>query len=410
MNMLRNKNRKYCCGCGTCANSCPQNCINMLPDSEGFLYPQVEESLCIGCHNCEHVCPILNERKEETSYQEGYIIQNSNLSERKSATSGGFFSVLCKYVISNEGIVYGVKFDKRFKAIHAGITDIKDISVLCRSKYVQSETGFVFREVKNNLDKGKLVCFSGTPCQIEGLKLYLKKEYYNLITCDVVCRGVPSPLFWEKYKDYIKGCYGTPAYVGFREKTYGYSYSTLVFRDKDGGLLYSAGVESDPYLRAFFSDISVRPSCFHCKFKKRFRQSDYTIWDCFPVYKFSTEMDDDFGTTRLIIHTDKGQEVFDSIKPELNYKRIEVQKLISDSVEMTASVIPNPRREAFFKDFITMEFEDVLKKYFPDSIKVKIERTARILFIKIGIYRRALRVYKRFANSKINRYRSTKKS
>ena len=244
-----------------------------------------------------------------------------------------------------------------------------------------------------------MVCFSGTPCQVEGLKHYLGREYDNLITVDVVCRAVPSPMVFKKYLEYQSIQLGAPIVsVRFRDKHYGYKYSTMKITTDINQGSYHRGVESDPWLRAFFSGMCIRPSCYHCQFKKRYRISDFTIWDCFNIGRFSKELDDDRGATRMLIHTDKGRDFFKEFSEELKYKEIDPEKIIEGTAEMTHSVQYNTMREVFMRDAATLAAKELFQKYFPNSFKVKTERIIRMICYKLGIYSLVKKAYVRLTH------------
>lgn len=231
------------------------------------------------------------------------------------------------------------------------------------------------------------MCFSGTPCQIEGLKKYLGKDYEKLLTVDVVCRAVPSPLIFRKYVEYQeKKLSDTIRTVRFRDKHYGYKYSTMnVITDRNQGN-YHQGVESDPWLRAFFSNICDRPSCHRCHFRKQYRVSDFTIWDCFHVGRFSKELDNDKGATRVLVHTDKGRKIFDAIKSDFRYIQTTPEAIVTGTKEMKESVVPNERRQSFFDDAQHMGGTELFHKYFPETFRVKVERFVRLTCHRLGIY------------------------
>lgn len=230
--------------------------------------------------------------------------------------------------------------------------------------------------------------------QIEGLNNFLGKEYSNLINVDVVCHGIPSPLVWKKYLELQYEKYGKDIKnILFRDKHYGYKYSTMTIKNSLNKNIYSMGVESDPMLRAFFSDICDRPSCYQCIFKKRYRVSDFTIWDCFSVCDFNKKMDDDKGTTKVLIHSEKGKNVFEDIKDTVKWMEVSSEKLVEGVKEMTQSVKMNERREQFFLDLNSMNADELFKKYFPNNTKSKLERIIRLLCYKLGIYSLAKKVY-----------------
>jgi len=385
-----------CCGCGSCANACPSRCVKMKEDEEGFLYPIVDDfDKCIRCNICSKVCPVKNLKKEEPFVQKGYLVQHCDEQIRKESTAGGAFTAIAQYVIECGGIVFGAAYDDQLQVVHMAAEDIESLKKFRNSKYVQSNTKYTYREAEQYLKEGRLVCYSGTPCQIEGLKAYLRREYDNLITVDVVCHAVPSPLIWNKYLEMQKEKLGKKiANIRFRDKYYGYKYSAMVITGENNQELYARGVDSDQMLRAFFSNICDRPSCYNCSFKKRYRVSDFTIWDCFTVYNFSKELDDDKGTTRVLIHSSKGQEVFEKIKSRLRYLEVSPGKLTDGVKEMFQSVDMNPKRQQFFSDAKTKSGKELFEEYFPCSMKVVAERFIRVFCAKTGIYSAMKRVYK----------------
>lgn len=395
--MLQLENKSLCCGCTACKSICPQKCISMEKDEEGFLYPKIDKEKCINCTLCEKVCPIKN-TKENIKEQHAYIFQHKNDIIRKQSTSGGAFTAISKYVIKNNGIVYGAVFDENYKVIHIGINKKEELYKFRNSKYVQSDLGDCYTEIKENLENGITVCFSGTSCQIEGLKCYLKKEYENLLLVDVVCRAVPSPLIWEKYLKLRKKQYKNIKSIMFRDKYYGYKYSNLSIYNKDNDKKqeYHKGVDSDPYLRAFFTNICDRPSCYSCKFKKLYRESDITIWDCFNVNKYNKKYDDDLGTNRILTHTKKGQEIIEEIIKENKGEEIDVSKATDGFLAIFQPVKNNEKREEFFKDAIALKEEELFNKYFADTFKIKLERYGRIILLKTKLYKPILNIGKKF--------------
>ncbi len=386
--MIDLKKKSECCGCTACYNVCPKNAIYMEEDEEGFLYPKIDRNKCIDCGLCEKVCPVRCS-KEEKREQVGYILNNADEDVRRKSNSGGFFTPLAEYVIQNGGVVFGATLDKNFKVVHEYTDKKEEIVKFLGSKYVQSELRATFSKAKEFLDKGRLVCFSGLPCQIEGLLRYLRKDYENLITVDLMCHSVPSPLVYRKYLKYIKETKLNNEKiesVRFRDKSkYGYQYSLFSIKSKNKS--YSEGSETDPFLRAFLHGYSERPSCYDCKFKKRYHVSDFTIWDCYNPSKFAESLDDNKGTSRLLINSSKGVEIFKHISDKFDLKQIDVDFLTENVHEMVNSAKPNDKREDFFRDLNNLDEKVVFKKYFPNTIKARAERFARRGAIKLGIYK-----------------------
>jgi len=388
--------KQNCCGCTACVAVCPKNCIEMKEDMEGFLYPEVDQSSCIHCNACDRVCPILNVKERKPFEQSAYIVQNKDVEVLRESTAGGAFTAIAKYVIHNSGVVFGVELNKNLEAHHIYVEDVTELKRFRNSKYVQSSVGGTLRKVKFFLEQGKTVCFSGTPCQIEGLKCYLKKDYENLITVDVVCRAVPSPLIFRKYvelqKQELEDDIKT---VRFRDKYYGYKYSTMnVVTDRNHGN-YHQGVESDPWLRAFFSNICDRPSCHNCHFRNQYRVSDFTIWDCFHAGRFSKELDNDKGATRVLVHTDKGRRIFEAIKDDFSYVEVKPEEAVAGAKEMQESVKPHEQRQVFFEDANKLSGSQLFYKYFPSTFRVKAEHFVRMACYKMGIYSLAKKVFVR---------------
>ena len=382
--------KSECCGCTACKSICPKGAITMQEDEEGFLYPKIDKEKCINCGKCKSVCPIIqkNNNKKE---QHAYIFQNKNEKIRRQSTSGGAFSAIAEYVVNKKGIVYGAIFDKDFKVKHEGIEKKEDLYKFRNSKYVQSDMGNCYEEVKKHLENNRYVCFSGTSCQIEGLKNFLNKDYEKLLLVDVVCRAVPSPLIWEKYLELRKETYKDIKDIYFRDKYYGYKYSNLsIYTKKKEEKNYHKGVESDPYLRAFFSNICDRPCCYECVFKKQNRESDITLWDCFNVEKYNKDFDDDKGTTRILTNSYKGQRIIKELSNYNTVEEIDVEDAVQGFLAMFQPVKHNWKRDKFFKDANNMTNIELFDKYFPDKIKVKLERNARKILLKTGAYKKIL--------------------
>lgn len=201
--MIEILNKEECCGCSACKQKCPKNCIVMKEDEEGFVYPFVQKELCINCGACERVCPVINKIKGGVPLK-AFAAYNENCAIRLKSSSGGIFSLFAEKIINEGGTVFGACFDNNgFSVKHVGITEIKDIELLRGAKYAQSDIGESYKKVEELLKQGKKVLFSGTPCQVSGLRLFLRREYINLVTVEVVCHGVPSPMIWRQYLESV---------------------------------------------------------------------------------------------------------------------------------------------------------------------------------------------------------------
>ncbi len=373
-----------CCGCTACKSICPKDAIEMVEDSEGFKYPKINKEKCINCGLCKKVCPILNKQQFNEFNQKAYLFQNKKEDVRSDSTSGGFYSSVGEYVINNGGVVYGASFDKDFKVEHTKAEMVEELSKFRKSKYVQSDLNNAFKEIKEYLDDNRMVAFSGTPCQVAGLNNYLKKSYDNLILIDIMCHSVPSPLYYEKYKEYILKKMNAKKIlnVNFRDKRkYGYKYSMMTVETDNG--IYSEGIDTDPYLRAFFGDYSVRPSCYNCKFKTQKRVSDITIWDCFNINEIDKSFDDDKGTTRLLVQSEKGLDILNKLS-DIRLKEIDLKVAVGRVHEMTHSVKSKQGRDEFFKT-INLD-ENAIDKYFPVTIKTRLNSFVRKTLSVTGLY------------------------
>lgn len=385
--MIKISDKAKCCGCSACSSVCPQKCINMISDDEGFLYPQINEKLCINCNMCEKVCPIMISKNEmpHNEYIRTFAVQNKKNTVLKESTSGGFFSVIAEYVLNQNGIVFGAVYDENFEIKHVAINKAEDIALLRNSKYTQSDISDSYIKCKSELSEGKLVCFSGTPCQIAGLYSFLGKEYENLITVDVVCRGVPSPLLFKKYIEWLGGVKEIKA-IRFRDKYYGYFASTMSIYFKNGKVRRRE-IHSDPMLNFFFNNMCSRPSCHVCSFKTKDRLSDFTMFDFWHANKIKNI----FGTagvTGLVVRNKKADNILNQIL-EKNFIFVEAdfeQVLALDGEMMTKSIQANKNRKELFKTLIRDDFNDVLIKYGKIEKKQRIKLWIKNLLIHTGIF------------------------
>lgn len=392
--MIEIKNKKDCCGCSACANACPKQCIAMWEDDEGFSYPLVDKNVCVNCGVCEKVCPIKNNVSiSELPSQKAYVVQNKDPFILRESTSGGAFSAIAKWVISRGGVVFGARLNENFEVEHFGVEKIEDLKLFRNSKYVQSKIGETFEQAKKCLDERRIVLFSGTGCQLEGLFHYLRKPYENLYTIDVVCRAVPSPLVLRKYLEMQEKRGLKIKDIKFRNKTHGYKYSTMSLFTSNN-LDYHEGIDTDVYLRAFFSGMSFRPSCSDCKFRKQYRRTDMTIWDCFTIGEFSKELDDDRGATRILTHSDRAAQIIRELSEDLIVVEINVDDAIRGVKELTEGPKAHPLRDVFFKDLNTQPVDEVFSKYFPITLRHRLEKQARLWSNHLGLYKIAKKIFK----------------
>jgi NAD-dependent dihydropyrimidine dehydrogenase PreA subunit len=376
-------NKQDCCGCAACASVCPQNSIYMEADYTGFLYPIIDGDKCIDCNLCEKTCPVISPLMAKIEEPVAYIVQHKDEEIRRQSTSGGAFTAIAQAIIENGGVVFGAAFDEDFVVKHKYIDNEKDLYKFRNSKYVQSEIGDTYKHTKMFLEQGRWVCFSGTPCQIQGLLKYLDSFYEKLITVDVVCLAVPSPLIFKKYKNLMERKTGEVNEISFRDKGYGYSYPTLLIKGSKKN--YRRGSESDLWLRMFLNGVCNRSSCGDCIFQRGFHVSDFTIWDCNNVNQKAPKFNDNKGTSNIIIWSYKGKKVFIQIEKYLRTMKVYANNSINEIIRR------DKRRttynsEKFFNDAATLDESIFFEQYFPTNYKMHILRTGRYLTYKLGIY------------------------
>lgn len=377
------KSKKDCMGCYACSNICPQNCISMESDKEGFWYPKVDYDKCIKCKKCVNVCPIINKITIENKPL-AYACFNKNEDIRMESSSGGIFSLVAEQIILNNGVVFGVGFDKDFNAVHSYVENKEDLNKFRGSKYVQSKIGDIYKLVKNFLVEGREVLFTGTPCQIGGLKSYLGKDYDNLYCMDNVCHGVPSPKVWKKYVDFRENKSASKTRrIAFRLKNEGWKLFSVSFLFKND-TEYRETHKKDLFMRAFLKDVCLRPSCYACEFKTLHRQSDITMADFWGIKNVLPEMDDDKGTSLIFVNSENGQAMFDKIKDNMLYKDVDINEAVKYNSAAVKSVGYNPNRENFFADLDNTEFNQLIKKYCTDKFSIRVRRKAISILRKTG--------------------------
>lgn len=296
-------------------------------------------------------------------FPEAFACINKDNITRNSSSSGGIFTLLANEILEKNGVVFGVAFDEEYNIIHTYAENQKDCEKFRGSKYAQSKMGDSLKKAKEFLDDGRYVLFTGTPCQIEGLKRYLNKEYENLYAQDIICHGVPPHKVWEKYLEYRKEqSMQIPEKISFRNKNEGWRKFSMEFEYKNGQN-YIKTLEQDPYMQDFLRNTSLRESCYNCQFKKKHRISDITLADFWGIENVAPEMDDDKGTSLVIINSEKGKKIFEQIKDKINYKQVDFEEAIRYNPSMTTSVKPDPNREKFFENLDKMPFDELVKKY-----------------------------------------------
>lgn len=377
--------KEKCNGCHACYNICPQKAIEMIEDEKGFKYPKVDQDKCIECGLCEKICPILN-KKENKEYENrlAYACINTNEIVRENSSSGGVFSLIAEDILEKDGIVVGAAFDNDFSVKHVIITNKEDLHKLRTSKYVQSNIGDIYNEVKKQLELEKDVLFTGTPCQINGLISFLNKKYENLYTQDIICHGVPSPKVWKKYLEFRKKEDNSePININFRKKTEGWKIFSLNF-EYDNDKKHDKNLTKDLYLKAFLNDICLRDSCYDCKYKEKNRIADITLADFWGIQNVLPEMDDDGGTSLVIVNTEKGTKLFDRIKEKMKYKEVDYEESIKYNPALYNSAGKHKDSDKFFNELNSISFDKLVNKYIrKDGILRRILRKCKNIIKRI---------------------------
>mgnify|MGYP004474188087 CR=1 FL=1 len=383
--MIKIIDKMDCCGCTACASICPKNCIVMESDDEGFIYPRVDLNSCAQCNLCEQVCPQKRKEERNNSIPETVVARDNRKKILSLGTSGSIFTAIIENILANNGVVYGVIIDDDKVVKHVRVDSLQDrkvIKIPC-SKYVKSEIRGIYLQVKDDLQSGKTVCFSGTPCQVAGLKSFLRKEYSNLICVDLVCRGNPSPLFWKRFVEYLESKYkSTIIDVRFRNKTYGYHSGTMKVLFENGKVYYGSA-RTNYYLKAFFADLCSRPSCYKCKFKHLQHESDLTLYDSWHASELADLQDDDKGYTNIIIQSEKGRNLLNKLNTIEVYPTDTRKAVELDGVMVENSVKWSEKREMFFENMDNEDIRQHCLKFIDVSLKdYFIERIKRIYYHK----------------------------
>lgn len=382
--MIQITNKIDCCGCSACAMKCPKHCITMQADSEGFLYPVVNKEACIDCGLCEKVCHELHPYDERKPLNV-YAAINKNESIRLKSSSGGIFYLLAEKTISEGGVVFGARFDEDWQAVIDYAETLEEVKPFMGSKYVQARTATAFKDAEAFLKQGRKVLFSGSPCQIAGLHHYLRKEYDNLTTVDFVCHGVPSPKVWQRYLDEVVTS-GKRAIndVQFRNKDDGWKKFNFVlsYDQEDKSYSLCSWHQQNHYMRAFLSDMILRPSCHDCRSKQGRSHSDITIADFWGIDKEMPEMDDDKGTGLVLVNTDKGRQALDWSKVTKKESSVGVASKYNKG--MSSLTKPHPNRAKFFQaldaspsviDLIDKSLRPTLKR----RVRMKLSRIKQLI-------------------------------
>lgn len=406
--MINIKDKRDCCGCSACVQVCPKQCISMSSDNEGFLYPKVDNSICVDCGLCEIVCPIINQGYTIVPLAT-YAAKNKDEKIRYKSSSGGIFTLIAEQILADGGVVFGARFNENWVVVHDYTETVEGLEAFRGSKYVQSVIADNYKYAKQFLLEGRKVLFSGTPCQIAGLKKYLQKEYENLLTLEVVCHGVPSPKVWKDYLEYRRAQHVVgkntvplsinelPVITGisFRDKTngwkkYGFKICYAASKAAKNTVSKSANIvnckitpfNEDVFMRGFLKNLYLRPSCYHCVARQGKSGADIAIADYWGIQRIHPELDDDKGVNLVLINTQKGEIYFNEIEGILTYTTSDYRKAIANNPCIVKSVAEPSQRVLFWKEYESHGIaciDGICQSMTPSKFRVLVGRIVRKL-------------------------------
>lgn len=407
--MIDIKRKEDCCGCNACGDVCPKGCITFKEDNEGFWYPEVDMDTCIDCHLCEKVCPILQSADKVIRYDEPRVFAaySKDDSIRTDSTSGGVHSMLAKAMYAKNAYVGGAVYNEDHTVSQIVDANPQRLEEIRSSKYLQSNAEGVYKEIKKLLREGKEVFFCGCPCQVQALyKVLGNKEYDNLTTCDFICRGVNSPKVFIKYMDMLERQYGAKATkIKFKAKQWGWhNFSMRV--NFANGKEYCKDRWHDLFFIGYLQQGNfARPSCYQCQFKGFPQKADITLADFWGIENIDKTMDQDKGTSLVMINSDKGMALFDSIKKDIEWREFSMKEAEAGNPAMNAPLkLCKPNRKAFFDAIDTMPFDKVAQKFFVlptfiNNLKKKLRKPfkgLKFIYVKVVEYRFSLPSYATF--------------
>lgn len=392
---------EYCYGCGACVNSCPHNAIQLIHDKDGCYIPKIDENACIHCGKCERVCIHLHhvDIKESLAEQGCFAAFQTDIEKRKKSASGGMFYPLACDVIRQGGYVCGCVWNEEMVAVHIVTNRVEDVARMCNSKYVQSNIGRCFEEVREHLKQGRLVLFSGTPCQCAACKASVGNPN-NLIALAIICEGVPSPKVWQKYRESREKAYGSKiTEVNFRcKEPIGWSLPYYTVKTDSGISYHEISFHENSFVLGLLQGLTYRNSCYHCAYKGNNGCADIVIGDLWKVDYNLLKRSCNKGISALLLNTEKGRIAFEKVAEQYFLENYPLENVQRNNPPLTRSGEKNVNRDCFFEKLDLMPIEENL------NINIK-RKKWKIALNKILIY---MGVYKtlRDLNHIIRDYRN----
>lgn len=312
-----------------------------------------------------------------------YAAINQNIETRENSSSGGVFYLLAEYVIEQGGVVFGARYDADWEVVHGYAEDLEGISAFMGSKYVQSRMGDAYREVRDFLKQGRLVLFSGTTCQVYGLKAYLGEFYENLIAVDLICHGVPSPKVWREYLQ-LRANRRRIERISFRDKTEGWQLYSLRI-DFEDGEQYRQTQKKDVFMQGFLQDIYLRPSCYHCRFRGEHRDTDITLADLWGCKATAPDMFDDKGTSLVLVQSERGAEIWEKLSEKMRVQQLHTKDYQRYNKSLLASAIVPSKRRSYSCDSSWENLQKLIacKDSKVEKLKRKVKRAVKMMLKRV---------------------------
>lgn len=413
--MVDKQNKLQCTGCKMCSDLCPQKAITFSTTEDGYWYPSVDEKACTKCGVCVNTCPIYGTGCEKApTRQEAYAVWSREDGIRRESTSGGLYYEFASYVLSQNGYLVGSVYTEDYRGAFHIVSDQKEeLPKIMGSKYFQSDTEGIYKKTKEALKTGRLVLFTGAPCQVAALYSYLKQDYENLITLDFICRGVPSPLLQGKKIDlYESKAHSKVVFYRDKSKVVGWSDFGELIRFANGKKRFISRWK-DKINNCFIEEnLNLRESCYQCQFKCGRNTSDITIGDFWGINGV-TERDKKYGVSAMVVNTDRGDAFVRAVGSKIYRGRRTVQEVQNGNPAYSASVKRPDNREEFFRDVVEKGLEYAVRHHSPKGLKHSIAVKKRLLVAElrpwIPLMKQALTMdwlqffYYNFFNSSVHR-------
>ena len=385
--------KEDCCGCTACKSICPTKAIEMKADEEGFLYPKINQKLCTNCQVCKRVCPFQNKAfvPDRLFESPAFAAMHKKEQVKMSSASGGAYTAISDFILDSSGLVYGVEFDDEFFVRHNKASCADERDKFRGSKYIQSDLKGIYKQIQEDLNNDRIVLFTGTACQVAGLRNYLcetKTALNKLYTNDIICHGTASPLLWNDYLDFIQKESKLKSYT-FRYKGRGWRGYNVRAEFENGKIKINT-TDIRVYVNLFSSVLALRPSCYNCKFANLQRPSDITIGDCWGIEKILPEIDDNKGISLVIINTRKGKYLFEKIKKDLDIYKINVADCLQLNLQQPTR--KPSKREQFWHDYYKFGFKYIARKYLGYSFKSSSKRLIKRFLHKVKLLDHAIKL------------------